>query len=51
VIAFGAGGTLIELIADRAIELPSLNQFLAQRLIDRVRSASILGVWRGCATG
>ncbi|MGZ3253472.1 MAG: GNAT family N-acetyltransferase, partial [Burkholderiaceae bacterium] len=47
VIAFGAGGTMIELIADRAIELPPLNQFLAQRLIDRVRSAGTLGVWRG----
>ncbi|MGZ3237028.1 MAG: bifunctional acetate--CoA ligase family protein/GNAT family N-acetyltransferase, partial [Burkholderiaceae bacterium] len=47
VIAFGAGGTMIELIADRAIELPPLNQFLAQRLIDRVRSADTLGVWRG----
>ena len=47
VISFGAGGTMIELIADRAIELPPLNQFLAQRLIDRVRSAETLGVWRG----
>lgn len=47
VIAFGAGGTMIELIADRAIELPPLNQFLAQRLIDRVRSADTLGAWRG----
>lgn len=47
VIAFGAGGTMIELIDDRAIELPPLNQFLAQRLIDRVRSAGTLGAWRG----
>jgi acetyltransferase len=47
VISFGAGGTMIELIADRAIELPPLNQFLAQRLIDRVRSAETLGPWRG----
>lgn len=47
VIAFGAGGTMIELISDRAIELPPLNQFLAQRLIDRVRSAETLGAWRG----
>ena len=47
VISFGAGGTMIELIADRAIELPPLNQFLAQRLIDRVRSAAMLGPWRG----
>ncbi|MFI4939195.1 MAG: GNAT family N-acetyltransferase [Burkholderiales bacterium] len=47
VISFGAGGAMIELIADRAIELPPLNQFLAKRLIDRVRSAEILGPWRG----
>ncbi len=30
VISFGAGGTMIELIADRALELPPLNQFLAR---------------------
>ncbi|MEC4719009.1 bifunctional acetate--CoA ligase family protein/GNAT family N-acetyltransferase [Noviherbaspirillum sp. CPCC 100848] len=47
VISFGAGGTMIELIADRAIELPPLNQFLAQRLIDRARSAETLDNWRG----
>ena len=47
VISFGAGGTMIELIADRAVELPPLNQFLARHLIDRVRSAETLGVWRG----
>ncbi|RZI44072.1 GNAT family N-acetyltransferase [Herbaspirillum sp. HC18] len=47
VISFGAGGTMIELIADRAIELPPLNQFLAQRLIDRARSAETLDAWRG----
>ncbi|HJU71621.1 MAG TPA: bifunctional acetate--CoA ligase family protein/GNAT family N-acetyltransferase [Paucimonas sp.] len=49
VISFGAGGAMIELIADRAIELPPLNQFLAQRLIDRARSAGTLGPWRGAA--
>jgi len=47
VISFGAGGTMIELIADRAIELPPLNQFLAHRLIDRVRSSQTLDAWRG----
>lgn len=46
-ISFGAGGTMIELIADRATELPPLNQFLAQRLIGRVRAADTLGEWRG----
>jgi acetyltransferase len=47
IITFGAGGTMIELINDRAVELPPLNQFLAQRLIGRVRSAETLGEWRG----
>jgi len=46
-ISFGAGGRMIELIADRAIELPPLNRFLAQHLIARVRSAETLGEWRG----
>jgi acetyltransferase len=36
-IVFGAGGTMIELIADRAMELPPLNLFLARRLVERAR--------------
>jgi acetyltransferase len=47
VIVFGAGGVMIELIADRAMELPPLNQFLARRLIERARVAETLGEWRG----
>ena len=47
VIAFGAGGTMIELINDRAMELPPLNQFLARRLIERSRVSETLGDWRG----
>jgi acetyltransferase len=49
VISFGSGGTMIELIADRAVELPPLNQFLAHRLIERVRASGMLGEWRGSA--
>ena len=49
VIAFGAGGTMIELIDDRAMELPPLNQFLARRLIERSRVAETLGAWRGAS--
>ncbi len=49
VIAFGAGGTMIELINDRTMELPPLNQFLARRLIDRSRVAETLTHWRGAA--
>jgi acetyltransferase len=47
VIGFGAGGTMIELINDRAMELPPLNQFLARCLIERSRVAETLGAWRG----
>jgi len=47
VITFGAGGTLIEVIDDRAVALPPLNQFLARRLIEGARSAAVLGEWRG----
>jgi len=47
VIVFGAGGTMIELIADRAMELPPLNQFLARRLVERSRVAETLERWRG----
>jgi len=46
-ISVGAGGTMIELINDRAVELPPLNLFLAQRLIGRVRSSGMLGEWGG----
>jgi acetyltransferase len=49
VIVFGAGGTMIELIADRAMELPPLNQFLARRLIERSRVAETLLEWRGAS--
>ena len=49
VIAFGAGGTMIELINDRAMELPPLNQFLARHLIERSRVAETLGEWRGAS--
>jgi len=47
VIVFGAGGTMIELLDDRAMELPPLNQFLARRLIERSRVAETLLEWRG----
>ncbi len=46
-ITFGAGGTMVELIGDRAMALPPLNQYLAHRLIERSRVARTLGAWRG----
>ena len=47
VIAFGAGGTMVELMDDHAMELPPLNQFLARRLIERSRVHETLAAWRG----
>ena len=47
VIVFGAGGTMVELIDDCAMELPPLNRFLARQLIERARVAGTLGPWRG----
>lgn len=49
VIVFGAGGVMIELIDDRSMELPPLNQFLARRLIERSRVAETLAAWRGAS--
>lgn len=47
VIAFGAGGTLVELIADRCIALPPLNAEIARSMIDRTRVRRLLGTFRG----
>jgi len=47
VLTFGAGGTMIELIHDRSMELPPLNQFLARRMIERSRMLPLLHAWRG----
>ena len=49
VIVFGAGGTMVELLNDRAMELPPLNQYLAHNLISRSRVAETLGEWRGAS--
>lgn len=49
VILFGAGGRTVEVFADRSMELPPLNRFLARRLIERARAARMLGDWRGAA--
>ncbi len=46
VISFGIGGSLVEVIQDRAIELPPLNQFLAKQLIGRTRAAKLLAEFR-----
>jgi acetyltransferase len=42
VILFGQGGTAVEAIADRAVELPPLNLALARELVQRTRVARLL---------
>ena len=46
VITFGAGGTSVEIMGDRAIALPPLNSFLARELIQGTRIAKMLGPFR-----
>lgn len=46
VISFGAGGTAVEVLRDRAIALPPLNGFLARELIGSTRVAKLLGSFR-----
>lgn len=46
VISFGAGGTFVEINKDRALALPPLNKFLAERLIARTKIAKALGKFR-----
>ncbi len=45
-ILFGAGGTAVEVLADRAIGLPPLNRFLARDMIGRTRIAALLEAYR-----
>jgi len=47
VIAFGAGGTTLEILRDRAVALPPLNRFIARALIANTRVAGMLGEFRG----
>lgn len=47
VIVAGAGGTQVELIGDVQLELPPLNPFLAEQLLQRTRANTMLGAWRG----
>jgi acetyltransferase len=46
VILFGAGGTRVEVVADRAVALPPLNAPLARSLISQTRVARLLDGWR-----
>ncbi|MEI8168590.1 MAG: bifunctional acetate--CoA ligase family protein/GNAT family N-acetyltransferase [Rhodoferax sp.] len=46
VILFGQGGTAVELMADRAVALPPLNEPLARALVSRTRVSRLLAGWR-----
>ena len=46
VISFGAGGTAVEVLQDRAIALPPLNSFIVRDLIGRTRISRLLGAFR-----
>ncbi len=46
VIAFGQGGTAVEVISDKALALPPLDLELARRLIARTRVSRILKAYR-----
>jgi acetyltransferase len=49
VITFGAGGTMVEVMGDRAVSLPPLNRFLVGELIGETRVAKMLGSFRNMA--
>jgi acetate---CoA ligase (ADP-forming) len=46
-VVVGAGGTLVELLADRAVGLPPLDSVTARRMIDRLRIRRLLQGFRG----
>lgn len=46
IISFGAGGTFVEIMKDRALALPPLNQFIAKHLIAQTQISKILGEFR-----
>lgn len=46
VILFGHGGTAVEVVADRAVALPPLNEPLARELVSRTRIARLLAGYR-----
>jgi acetyltransferase len=47
VILFGSGGVLVELLQDRAMGFPPLNQTLARRIIERTKAHELLKGFRG----
>lgn len=50
VVTFGAGGSMIELIRDRAVGLPPLNEIIARDMIRRSRAARLLQTYENQPT-
>jgi acetyltransferase len=48
VISFGAGGTDMELMLDRALGLPPLNAFIIQTMIEHTRVERLMGAFATC---
>ncbi len=46
-VTAGLGGTLVEVIRDRAVGLPPLNRFLVRRMIEETRASRYLDEFRG----
>lgn len=46
VITFGAGGTAVEVLADRAVMLPPLNRYLVDNMISGTRVSRLLQAFR-----
>ncbi|MDH3453251.1 MAG: acetate--CoA ligase family protein, partial [Gammaproteobacteria bacterium] len=46
VLLFGQGGTAVEVIGDRAVALPPLNQVLAREMVQRTRVSRLLAGYR-----
>jgi len=46
IIAFGSGGTTVEILRDSAVALPPLNRLLAQRLIGHTKVSRLLAPFR-----
>jgi acetyltransferase len=45
-ITFGAGGIQVEVLRDRAVAIPPLNRFLAEKMINQTHVAGSLGEFR-----
>jgi acetyltransferase len=46
VLSFGAGGTEVEVLQDRALALPPLNDYIINNMIDHTRVARLMGAFR-----